>query len=79
MSEEELVGKTCFVASDINAGFSNHITRIRVGGQVMPQYMALVLQSMFENGIFLGMCNKWVGQAAINVKTLSGLSIPLGS
>ena len=76
-NSKELVGKTCFVASDINAGFSNHITRIRVGDQVMPQYMAIVLQSMFENGIFLRMCNKWVGQAAINAKTLAGLSIPL--
>ncbi|MBQ9685618.1 MAG: N-6 DNA methylase [Oscillospiraceae bacterium] len=76
-NSKELVGKTCFVVSDINAGFSNHITRIRVGDQVMPQYMALVLQSMFENGIFLRMCNKWVGQAAINAKTLAGLSIPL--
>jgi len=76
-NSKELVGKTCFVASDINAGFSNHITRIRVGDQVMPQYIALVLQSMFENGIFLRMCNKWVGQAAINAKTLGGLSIPL--
>lgn len=76
-NSKELVGKTCFVASDIYAGFSNHITRIRVGDQVMPQYIALVLQSMFENGIFLRMCNKWVGQAAINAKTLGGLSIPL--
>lgn len=76
-NSKELVGKTCFVASDIYAGFSNHITRIRVGDQVMPQYIALVLQSMFENGIFLRMCNKWVGQAAINAKTLGGLSITL--
>ena len=76
-NSKELVGNTCFVASDIYAGFSNHITRIRVGDQVMPQYIALVLQSMFENGIFLRMCNKWVGQAAINAKTLGGLSIPL--
>ena len=43
----------------------------------MPQYIALGLQSMVENGIFLRMCNKWVGQAAINAKTLGGLSIPL--
>ncbi len=76
-NSKELVGKTCYVASDINAGFSNHITRIRVGEQVIPQYMALVLQSMFENGVFLRMCNKWVGQAAINVRTLSEMAIPL--
>lgn len=76
-NSKELVGKTCFIASDIKAGFSNHITRIRVGDQVIPQYMSLVLQSMFENGVFLRMCNKWVGQAAINVRTLSDISMPL--
>ena len=76
-NSKELVGKTCYISSAPCAGFSNHITRIRVGDQVNPQYLALVLQSMFENGVFLRMCNKWVGQAAINVKTLSGIFIPL--
>lgn len=76
-NSKELVGKTCYIYSDLDAGFSNHITRIRVGDRVVPQYLTAVLQNTFENGVFLNMCNKWVGQAAINVKTLSQLSIPL--
>lgn len=76
-NSKELVGKTCFVSEDLQAGFSNHITRIRVKEQVHPQYLAYLLQHMFKNGIFLRLCNKWVGQAAINVKTLSSLTVPL--
>lgn len=76
-NSKELVGKTCYYSSNINAGFSNHITRLRVNEQVLPQYMALILQSMFEHGVFLRMCNKWVGQAAVNVKTLSMVTVPV--
>lgn len=76
-NSKELVGKTCFVKEDILAGYSNHITRIRVGEQVLPQYLAYVLQHMYESGVFLRLCNKWVGQAAINAKTLAGQEIPL--
>lgn len=76
-NSKELVGKTCFVSEDLQAGFSNHITRIRVNEQVHPQYLAYLLQHMFKNGIFLRLCNKWVGQAAINVETLSSITVPL--
>ncbi len=76
-NSKELVGKTCFVKENLLAGYSNHITRIRVGEQVMPQYLAYVLQHMYESGVFLRLCNKWVGQAAINAKTLAAQEIPL--
>lgn len=76
-NSKELVGKTCFVKEGILAGYSNHITRIRVGEQVLPQYLAYVLQHMYESGVFLRLCNKWVGQAAINAKTLAAQEIPL--
>lgn len=76
-NSKELVGKTCYISDNIHAGYSNHMTRIRVGDQVLPQYLAYVLQHMFENGVFLRLCNKWVGQAAINKKLLSELTIPL--
>lgn len=76
-NSKELVGKTCFVSEDILAGYSNHITRIRTGEQVLPQYLTYVLQHMYESGVFLRLCNKWVGQAAINVKTLAAQEIPL--
>lgn len=76
-NSKELVGKTCFVSENLNAGYSNHITRIRTDKQILPRYLALVLQHMYENGVFLQLCNKWVGQAAINIKTLSAQIIPL--
>ncbi len=76
-NSKELVGKTCFVGDDILAGYSNHITRIRTGEHMLPQYLAYVLQHMYESGVFLRLCNKWVGQAAINAKTLAAQEIPL--
>lgn len=42
-----------------------------------PQYLAYVLQHMYESVVFLRLCNKWVGQAAINAKTLAAQEIPL--
>ena len=76
-NSKELVGKTCYISDDILAGYSNHMTRIRVCDRVLPQYLAYMLQHMFEKGVFLRLCNKWVGQAAINKKTLSELTFPL--
>lgn len=76
-NSKELVGKTCYIDRELNAGYSNHITRIRVGTQILPQYLSLVLQHMYENGVFLRQCNKWVGQAAINAKVLANQLIPL--
>lgn len=76
-NSKELVGKTCYISENIDAGFSNHITRIRVGNQVLPQYLAYVLQNMYQNGVFVQLCNKWVGQAAINIKTLASIAVPL--
>lgn len=76
-NSKELVGKTCFVSTDFCAGYSNHITRIRTEPCIIPQYLAYLLQNMFENGCFLRLCNKWVGQAGINSKTLSEQLVPL--
>lgn len=76
-NSKELVGKTCFVDKKMTAGYSNHLTRIRVGEQILPQYLAYTLQYMQEKGVFLRLCNKWVGQAAINTRTLANQEIPL--
>lgn len=76
-NSKELVGKTCFVFNDLHAGFSNHLTRIRTKKNLNPKYLALILQRLFEKGFFLNLCNKWVGQAGVNNKTLSEITIPL--
>lgn len=76
-NSKELVGKTCCIREDIEAGYSNHISRIRVSSRLMPEYLSCILQHMFECGHFLRLCNKWVGQAGINTKTLEQQIIPL--
>lgn len=76
-NSKELVGKTCLFDKNIKAGYSNHITRMRVNETILSKFLALILQHMYENGVFLDLCNKWVGQAAINSKVLSNLEIPL--
>jgi type I restriction enzyme M protein len=76
-NSKELVGKACYITDNLNAGFSNHISRIRVSPLVVPQYLEYILQYMFECGQFLRLCNKWVGQAGMNTKTLSQQLIPL--
>ena len=76
-NSKELVGKTCYIPNNINAGYSNHITRIRTMEILNSQYLAIILQNLYERGYFLNLCNKWVGQAGINNKVLSGVKIPL--
>lgn len=76
-NSKELVGKTCFISKDLDAGYSNHITRLRTSEQILPHFLSLVLHYMYEKGTFLQLCNKWVGQAAINTKTLSDQIVPL--
>lgn len=77
-NSKELVGKTCLITHDIEGGFSNHMTRIRVKRDIcIPNFLALVLHSAWQKGIFLGLANKWVGQAGINATALSQFQIPL--
>jgi len=77
-NSKELVGKTCFVDTSYECGFSNHMTRIRSeNDKIMGKYLATLLHFMWSKGIFLEKCNKWVGQAGINKSALSELKIPL--
>jgi len=77
-NSKELVGKTCFVKEDIDCGYSNHMTRIRTEKSKLDgQFLSLILHSIFEKGIFLEKCNKWVGQAGINNRLLFEIKIPL--
>ncbi len=76
-NSKELVGKTCLIDKDLDCFFSNHMTRIRTKASLKPAYLAHVLHSLWREGHFLNLCNKWVGQAAVNGKTLSTVQIPL--
>jgi len=76
-NSKELVGKTCYIGIDLGYYFSNHMTRLRTRPDLDPAFLARILHSMWQRGDFLALCNKWVGQAAINNHALSALRIPL--
>ncbi|MDP4200455.1 MAG: N-6 DNA methylase [Bacteroidota bacterium] len=77
-NSKELVGKTCLIDKDYDAVYSNHMTRIRVERALLsPRFLAYVLHYLFQSGYFLAKCNKWVGQAGINLKSLGETEIPL--
>ena len=77
-NSKELVGKTCYIDKQINGGYSNHITRIRVDGErCISGFLAHVLHAAWRKGVFLERANKWIGQAGINTKSLSEFQIPL--
>jgi type I restriction enzyme M protein len=65
-NSKELVGKTCLVESDFRAGYSNHMTRLRVDRtRLTSRLLAFLLHDLWRRGTFLERCNKWVGQSAI--------------
>ena len=77
-NSKELVGKTCLVDQENRAGYSNHLTRIRLDlSRMMPQLLALLLHEKWRKGEFLNLCNKWVGQAGVNNTLLAAVEIPL--
>jgi type I restriction enzyme, S subunit len=80
-NSKELVGKSCHISKDLeNIAFSNHITRIRPNQKNLDSFfLATQLQILQRKGVFLSMCNKWIGQAGINNQKLSKLSILLPS
>jgi type I restriction enzyme M protein len=77
-NSKELVGKTCLIERDIRGGFSNHMTRLRVKPDLcVPRFLSLLLHNAWQNGVFLELANRWVGQAGINATALSQFQIPL--
>ncbi|MBC7185949.1 MAG: restriction endonuclease subunit S [Calditrichaeota bacterium] len=74
----ELVGKTALVREEMEAGFSNHITRIRVSPDVCEgAWLAAALNALWRQGLFAKRCNRWIGQAGYNTESLRGTLIPL--
>lgn len=77
-NSKELIGKTCLVTDSIRGGFSNHLTRIRTNQSMcVPRFLAVMLHSCWQRGVFLAMSNKWIGQAGVNTSALADLQIPL--
>ncbi len=77
-NSKELVGKTCFIDKDIQCGFSNHMTRLRIKPEMAePKFIALIIHQSWREGYFQELSNKWIGQAGIGINTLGNTIIPL--
>ncbi len=77
-NSKELVGKTCLIVEPINGGYSNHMTRLRVlDDQCVPSFLAHILHTAWRKGEFIERANRWVGQAGINMDSLSKFAVPL--
>ncbi|NOT76175.1 MAG: N-6 DNA methylase [Cyclobacteriaceae bacterium] len=75
-NSKELVGKTALVGQDYNYGFSNHLTRIRLKEEIInPQYLVNYLLNLHQQGYFLRICKKWIGQAGVNSSMLNATII----
>jgi type I restriction enzyme S subunit len=75
----ELVGKSALFANhDEPVTFSNHFTRLRtIRGLLCPEYLALWLRDQWQNGLFAAICNRWIGQSAVQRDKLLSLELPL--
>jgi type I restriction enzyme, S subunit len=74
----ELVGKAALVEEQIEAGFSNHMTRIRVNkAKAMPQWVTYWLRWMRSTGHFSAHATQWVSQAAFKSSELRRMTMPL--
>lgn len=77
-NSKELVGRAVLVKENLDYGFSNHITRLRIDEDLMiPEWLVLVVNYLWFQGYFLEICRKWVGQAGISIKMLKSIQIPL--
>jgi len=77
-NSKELVGRAVLITQDLDYGFSNHITRLRVNKELItPLWMVLTVNYLWLQGYFLKICQKWIGQAGVNTKMLKSIQIPL--
>lgn len=75
----ELVGKTVYFDTFKEpVVFSNHFTRLRADTTKLdPGYLALWLHKKFLDGLFAKICDRWIGQSAVQRSKLLGLEISL--
>lgn len=75
----DLVGKTAlFEGHSEPVVFSNHFTRLRViPDKVSPSFLAFWLQEQWQQRVFENICNRWIGQSAVQRDKLLSLGIPL--
>ena len=63
---------------DIEAGFSNHMTRVRLDTSVCdPEFATCCLLSLWLKGYFRERCTQWIGQAAYGSRLIAQTPILL--
>ena len=75
----EMVGKTAiFSGFGEPVVFSNHFTRLRTKTDTLtPDFLALWLHSQWQAGLFARICDRWIGQSAVQRNKLLALEVPL--
>jgi type I restriction enzyme S subunit len=75
----EMVGKTAlFDDFDEPVVFSNHFTRLRTKPDALaPDFLALWLHTQWQAGLFARICDRWIGQSAVQRNKLLALEIPV--
>ncbi len=75
----ELVGKTAlFEGYEEPITYSNHFTRLRTDLRCLaPEYLALWFQHLWSTRYFESICDRWIGQAAIQRRKIEALEIQL--
>lgn len=75
----DLVGKTAlFEGWTEPVVFSNHFTRLRTADELLyPGFLALWLQAQWHERLFANICNRWIGQSAVQREKLLALEMPL--
>lgn len=75
----DLVGKTAlFDGHNEPVVFSNHFTRLRViPDKLSSAFLAFWLQAQWQQRVFANICNRWIGQSAVQRDKLLSLDMPL--
>ena len=75
----EMVGKSAvFEGHSEPVVFSNHFTRIRTNSETLePAFLGFWLLSLWQGGEFARLCDRWIGQSAVQRGKLLALEIPL--
>jgi type I restriction enzyme, S subunit len=78
-NSKELVGKTAlFQGHEEPILYSNHFTRLRTDeSKLLPEFLAMWLQTQWQQKVFANICNRWIGQSAVQRDKLLALEIVL--
>ena len=74
-NSRDLVGKTCVFNRQEPMIIAGYIIRLRMNGQVLPEYLSLYLNTKYAKKLLLSMAKGAVGQANINAKELQNISL----